>query len=301
MRFLRYLVILIAGVVIGAWFNEPLRLLKLWATRQTKGCPLAQTVRSAAEIRQNTAIKDRIVGASKLIEKDPAGYHLWETPKGRYWVTKGSDWDLPWNLAEEERDIYGRDGHGVRSGDIVLDCGANVGVFVRQSLNAGAKKVIAIEIAPGNIECLRRNWGEEIKSGRVVLYPKGVWNKEDVLTLNVPENQAAASVVMKPETAQEGPKVPLTTIDKLVKELNLERVDFIKMDIEGAEVEAIEGARETIAKYHPRMAIAAYHQPDDPVSIPAAARAAWSGYRMACGPCADAGAFVRPDVLYFYP
>ena len=48
-------------------------------------------------------------------------------------------------------------------------------------------------------------------------------------------------------------KVPLTTIDKLVAELQLDKVDFIKMDIEGAEPNAIQGGRETIRKFQPRM------------------------------------------------
>lgn len=300
MRLLSYVIVLATGVALGAWLHEPIRLSKLWVTGHNKGCTLSRSLQSAEAIRENTAIKDRIVAASKRIEVDPAGFHLWQTPKGRFWVTKGSDWDLPWNLAEMERNIYGQDGHGVRKGDVVLDCGANVGVFVQQSLERGASKVIAVEIAPDNVECLRRNFVKEIQEGRVIVYPKGVWNKDDVLTLNLPENEAAASVVMKPQTAVEGPKVPLTTIDKLVAELKLERIDFIKMDIEGAEVEALEGARETLRRWRPRMALAAYHQPGDPVDIPKMARAAVPDYKVACGPCADAGTFVRPDVLYFY-
>jgi len=42
-----------------------------------------------------------------------------------------------------------------------------------------------------------------------------------------------------------------------------EKVTFIKMDIEGAEPQAIDGARETIAKYHPKLAISVYHRKDD--------------------------------------
>ena len=61
----------------------------------------------------------------------------------------------------------------VRPGDVVLDCGANIGVFVRESLDAGAKTVVAIEPAPENIECLRRNFKDEIAAGRVIVYPEG--------------------------------------------------------------------------------------------------------------------------------
>jgi FkbM family methyltransferase len=206
-----------------------------------------------------------------------------------------------WNLAEQEQKIYAQDGFGVRPGDVVLDCGASVGDYTRAALNAGARLVVAIELAPEGLECLRRNFASEVNAGRVIIYPKGVWDKDAFLTLTVsPESSPADSVVMRPQRAREGPKVPLTTIDKLVAELKLDRVDFIKMDIEGAERNALIGARATLAKYHPRMALSAYHLPDDPQKLPELVRSAWSGYRMACGPCADGGTFVRPDVLYFY-
>jgi hypothetical protein len=44
--------------------------------------------------------------------------------------------------------------------------------------------VVAIEPSPANLECLRRNMSREIASGRVIVYPKGVWDREDVLALN---------------------------------------------------------------------------------------------------------------------
>jgi FkbM family methyltransferase len=295
--------IALAGVVLlvgPACLLPPVRLAGLVLLGRNKGCPYAEAVKGAENLRVQIAIKDRILRESRLATKDPAGYHLWETPKGRFWIPAGSDYVLPFNLAEQERKIYGTGERAVHSGDIVLDCGANVGVYTREALAAGARQVVAIELAPENLECLRRNFSSEVAAGRVIIYPKGVWDKDDTLTLNVdPGNSAADSVVMHPEKAVAGPQVPLTTIDKLVDELKLARVDYIKMDIEGAERNALEGARRTLERYHPRMALSAYHRADDPAVIPAAVRAAWPGYRMECGPCADAGTFVRPDVLYF--
>ena len=138
-----------------------------------------------------------------------------------------------------------------------------------KSLDAGAKTVVAIEPAPENIECLRRNFKSEIDAGRVIVYPKGVWDKDDFLTLHVDDhNSAADSFIIHPKDSHEtDQKFPLTTIDKLVAELNLPSVDFIKMDIEGAEVKALNGGRATIAKYHPRMGLSVYHAPDHPVKF----------------------------------
>jgi FkbM family methyltransferase len=221
---------------------------------------------------------------------------------GTYWIPAGNatHFVLPFNLAEQEMRIYGTGPQAVGKGDIVLDCGANVGVFTREALNAGAGKVIAIEPAPENIEVLRRNFKDEIEAGRVVVYPKGVWDKDDVLTLRIdPHNSAADTLVIDRKEATDGVKVPLTTIDKLVAELKLDRVSYIKMDIEGAEPNALRGARDTIIKWKPRISISAYHQPDHPVVIPQIIRETRSDYHMECGPCAEANGHIRPDILYF--
>ncbi len=262
---------------------------------------MSQAVQCAADLKRQIQLKDQLLVASREVEKDPAGYHLWETPRGRFWMPAGSDYVLPFNLAEQARKIYGTRETAVKQGDIVLDCGANVGVYVRDALDSGAKVVVAIEPAPENVECLRRNFVTEIASGRVIVYPKGVWDKDDFLTLNVdPNNSAADSFLIQREGSQAVQKVPLTTIDKLAAELKLERVDLIKMDIEGAEPKALDGATGTIKRFKPRLTISAYHAPDHPRLLPEKIRALRGDYRMECGPCAEANGGIRPDILYFF-
>lgn len=283
-----------------AFCYAPLRLATVVVLGRSPHCPMEQAVESYDHALSLLKTKDRILDASRLLETDPAGFRLWDTPKGRYWIPNGDDYVLPFNLSEQENKIYGVGQQAVKAGDIVLDCGANVGVYVREALNSGAKTVIAIEPAPENIECLRRNFETDVAAGRVIIYAKGVWDKDDFLTINVaPDNTAADSFVIQPKGSRKGAKLPLTTIDNLVAELKLPRVDYIKMDIEGAEQRAIIGATETIRKFHPRLSLSAYHRPDDPDKIPALVRAAWPGYKMECGPCADTGFLIRPDVLYF--
>lgn len=288
-------------MALAFWVYPPLRVRALVAVGRSPQCPMARAVEAPDHARELLHYKDSILSHSKLVEKDGRGFHLWDTPHGRFWIPEGDDWVLPFNLAEQEAKIYGTGERAVRAGDIVLDCGANVGVFTRVALDAGAKQVIAIEPAPENIECLRRNFPAETAAGRVVIYPKGVWDKDDILTLNVdPHNTAADSFIIQRQGSYQVQQVPLTTIDKLMDELKLERVDYVKMDIEGAEPKALDGARRTLATFHPRLSISAYHAPDHPVAIPRAVRAAWPGYRMECGPCAEANFGVRPDVLYFW-
>lgn len=299
-RILVFTLVLLALASLAYSYYPPFRLLTLVAAGRSPACPLARALQADEELQRHIALKDKILAASKRIETDPQGYHLWDTPHGRYWIPAGSDYVLPFNLAEQERKIYGTGPQAVRQGDVVLDCGANVGVFTRVALQAGARRVVAIEPAPENVECLRRNFRAEIDAGRVILYPKGVWDKDDVLTLNVdPHNSAADSFVLHHEGAVGVQQIPLTTIDKLVAELKLDRVDFIKMDIEGAEPNALTGGLGTIKRFKPRLSISAYHQPDHPVLIPKIILGARPDYRMECGPCAEADRSIRPDVLYF--
>ncbi len=301
-KLIKFVLAPVVALCALCYFYSPARLMAIVLLGRSPACPMARAIHSADELHTQIANKDRILAASKLLEKDPAGYHLWDTPHGRFWIPQGSDYVLPFNLAEQERKIYGVGDQDVRAGDTVLDCGANVGVYTREALKNGAKLVVSIEPAPENIECLRRNFAPEIAAGRVILYQKGVWDKDEMLVMRVdPNNSAADSFIIHREGAVETRQLPLTTIDKLVAELKLERVDYIKMDIEGAEQRALQGARETLAKYHPRMALAAYHVPSDPEKMPQLVRQAWPNYRVECGPCAEASGHVRPDVLYFQP
>jgi FkbM family methyltransferase len=262
---------------------------------RTSTCGLAESFEGEALARLEVQ-NFNVIRAASRVTRQEAGLSLWSTPAGDYWMPTASGNALLFDLAEQMRNIYG---DHMRPGDTVLDCGANVGVFTRKALWAGAARVIAIEPAPDNLECLRRNFAAEIASGRVVVYPKGVWDKDDVLRLNVdPKNSAEDSFVnVFPSGAFI--EAPLTTIDHLAEELHLARVDFIKMDIEGAEQRAVAGARQTIARWHPRMALCIYHLREDAEMVPKAVREIAPGYHFR-QTCLCEPAAVQPEVALFY-
>lgn len=62
--------------------------------------------------------------------------------------------------------------------------------------------------------------------------------------------------------------VDAISIDEYVSENNIEKVDFIKMDIEGAEMKALKGAEQTLIKHRPQLAISIYHSNNDMQDIP---------------------------------
>jgi FkbM family methyltransferase len=203
---------------------------------------------------------------------------------------------VTYDLAEQARDIYGK---RIRPGDIVLDVGANVGVFTRKALNAGASKVIAMEPAPENLECLRRTFEPEIRELRVVTYPKGIWDRDDVLTLRVDPTDSARDTFVRDIPNATSVQVPLTTIDKLMRELKLPRVDFIKMDIEGAEAKALSGTRGAIQSFHPRMAICVYHLQGDYETIPRLVRTLAPNYSVSQS-CLCTKERIIAEVAFFY-
>ena len=81
------------------------------------------------------------------------------------------------------------------------------------------------------------------------------------------KDQGAASFVTFSEESGVTDKVSTITIDNLVVEHKLHKLDFIKMDIEGAEMNALKGAIHSITTFRPTLAIAIYHQISDFVNV----------------------------------
>ncbi len=225
---------------------------------------------------------------STSVLRDDGRYRLMQTSQGPFWEVKAANGssEVAAQVAEVDSK-YVRSDPVVNAGDVVLDCGANVGVFTRYALAHGAKKVLAIEPAADNLECLRRNTRDD---SRVIICPVGVWDREDTLVLYESAEVSARDSFVETQKARAGNRVPLTTIDKLVEKEQLPRVDFIKMDIEGAESRALRGARETLHRYHPRLELEATEEPSLLLAI---AREAWPGYASHCVMC-DIGVRWKP-------
>ena len=116
------------------------------------------------------------------------------------------------------------------------------------------KKIWLIEPIPENIRIATRELGH-LKN--IEFLTCGVSNKKETLYFN--EEKSFSTLYGKGTQC-----VEVDTIDNIVKE----KVDFIKLDIEGAEQDAIDGAKETIKKYKPILAICVYHKAEDWYKIP---------------------------------
>jgi FkbM family methyltransferase len=242
--------------------------------------------------------------AVKPIRRD-GQYELHDTPLGRLWAPARNSVGMKHVVGEITSGLYSQGSGSVRKGDVVLDCGANVGVYTRLALNQGAALVVAIDIMPENLASLRRNFASEISEKRVIVYGKGVWDRETTLPIYDSESTIDSSVVPVKDRARSHITVPVTTIDAIAKELALPRVDVIKLDIEGAEHEALRGAQSTVDKFRPRLVVALEHNQHDVTTIPAQIRQQWPFMAISPGPCDWVTGYdteqLQPHIMIAYP
>lgn len=127
----------------------------------------------------------------------------------------------------------------IRPGDWVVDAGAFIGDHTRAYLDRVGTDghVIAFEINPEALECLEHNCPEAI------VVKAGLSDQERFLAYSQALNAGSGHVV---ETPGEIHLIPLDAI-------NLDRCDFIKLDVEGCEIEAVRGAAGTIYRCRPKM------------------------------------------------
>ncbi len=299
-RAVRWIVILLIIAGVGYSYSATVRMGLYSLTGRSPECTFGRALEVPGELEQQIGLKERLLSESRKMEDNLNGYSRWHTPEGDFWIPATSAATLHFDLAEQARKIYGSGEQAVKLGDVVFDCGANIGLFTSIALRAGARRIIAVEPSPENLECYRRNFSGAIDEGKIVLIPKGVWDKEDTLTLYVdPNDSKTASFMLKPKGAEGKIQVALTTIDKIVADIGLEKVDFIKLDIEGSESNALRGAARTIKRFKPRISVAAYHNAEDPRRIAEAISATRTDYKRECGPCLEMNNGVRPMVLWF--
>jgi FkbM family methyltransferase len=292
------------GVLAIAYYYRRTALIALvTALGRNRYSTVSQVLRVPFHLPGKNVRPAKVVKQLTIVEEDPGGFTLWDSPRGKYWVPTESACYVPVVIAEMLRSTYGVGPQGVQAGDVVVDGGANVGMFAREAFALGAQKVLAFEPALDNLECLRRNFPAEIRDGRMIVIAKGLWHETTTVQFLIDTFNQSGNKVVEQENVDTGKviEIPVTTIDEVKRELGLLHIDFIKMDIEGAERHALDGAAETLRRDRPRLAICMYHLEDDIDVLPRKILEYNDTYRVEPGMCLPDGSIwrLRPKVLFF--
>ena len=144
-------------------------------------------------------------------------------------------------------------------GDVVIDCGAHNGAFSMYSLIKGCE-VHAFEPVPETYSRLQQNIAL-YHTKNIQMINKGVWSHSGQQPFYISDDSATDSAILyKNGNVQ---TLEVISIDEYLQANNINRVDFVKADIEGAERLMLEGMRDSIRKYHPKLSICSYHNSND--------------------------------------
>jgi hypothetical protein len=162
-------------------------------------------------------------------------YYVLHEGKRLYFRKDFDDLKIKYNILRMEQDIdsphrYETETFQVEQGDVVIDAGAAEGNFAL-SVVEKASKLYLFEVEPEWIEALEATfapWKE-----KVVIVNKYISDKTNDTCISLDDYFGNA------------------------------RIDFIKADIEGAEIQLIEGAKEILARENPKLALCTYHNKDD--------------------------------------
>lgn len=156
-----------------------------------------------------------------------------------------------------------------RLGDTAIDaggCWGETALWLAHSVGSGGT-VHSFEPTPRNRDLLHKN----LSLNPSLQLRVKVWDAP--LAAEAGErvwirNTIAAGATMQDHSVDDSVELTTDTIDAMVARGEIDAVDFIKVDVEGADLGVLQGAADTIRSQRPRLAIACYHKPDDLAVIP---------------------------------
>lgn len=143
-------------------------------------------------------------------------------------------------------DIYG--GFNINDLDLVLDIGANIGLFAKYMYSKNAKKVILVEANPLIKKSIETVMGADLERSPIYLAP--LFEEKKVVKFNYSSsNSTIGTIVMDSsvsgyEDLDSSMDLETVTMDEIVKENNIDRISLFKCDIEGGEYSLIESLSE---------------------------------------------------------
>lgn len=140
----------------------------------------------------------------------------------------------------------------VSEGDVVIDCGANIGISTANAVARKCKKVYAIEpVMNSSLANCKELFGD-----RMEICPVAVSDYEGSATIHInPDSCNDNSIYYVQNTLREKLDVEVTTIDSLCEKMGVQDIGYMKFCIDDLEGRMIAGAQKTIKKFRPKIAI----------------------------------------------
>lgn len=169
------------------------------------------------------------------------------------------------NILSKKEGPYQTEKVCVNRGDIVIDAGANIGLFSLVSLAMGASKVYAFE---PQIDIIDRYLSKNIDFNNgteiIKIIPQALDSIKGIKDIYYSKfSHVAASIVIHENEQLCAGQVQCIDLDSWVLDNKISKIDFIKADIEGAERYMLIGATNVLKNMAPRLAICTYHFADD--------------------------------------
>ncbi len=169
-----------------------------------------------------------------------------------------------------------------QEGDYVIDgggCWGDTALYFAHEVGERGK-VFTFEFGSDNLKVFDRNMRLNPQlSSRIEVFPKALWeNSREKISYSA--DGPATSLAINQKNGTKSSEVLTVSIDDFVREKKLPRVDFIKMDIEGAELGALKGAEETLRTFRPKLGISVYHKENDLIEIPTYLKKLGLGYKF---------------------
>ena len=160
---------------------------------------------------------------------------------------------------------------------VIVDAGANIGLFLFMCAVFGPKRIYAFEPIKETYEILKANIKRNKLESIIIPINKGVGDRNFSTEINYRMGgDTGASIELK-ERYKNPQKIEVVKLDDFLKD---KVINFIKMDIEGYEENALRGSKNIIKKYKPILTFSAYHKPTDKVILPEVVRSIRRDYNI---------------------
>jgi FkbM family methyltransferase len=201
----------------------------------------------------------------EILSQDGKNYHLSIDGLKFYWPKSFSTDDLSWIYAEIFNDTkinpssYQNENAPIDKNSWIFDAGAGEGFFTAYALGRTSGPVFAFEPILELKTALIETFKNDYERGRFKMISAGLGKEERTMQLSLNFCHPCDASISN-DVNFENRQIEIVTIDEIVASEALSGPGFIKMDIEGAEMDALKGATVTLKNLKPNLAIAVYHE-----------------------------------------